>query len=87
MLMRVFGLFLVPLTLLIAPLAFGAEASHDRLDLTSKLGRACLDTHLHCCLCSGDWRGTHSSSEIQAGDSGRRYYLGDDCLGLRAAGL
>ena len=35
MLKRVFALFLVPLTLIVAPLAFGAEAGHDRLDLTS----------------------------------------------------
>lgn len=35
MLKRVFALFLVPLTLIVAPLAFGAEVGHDRLDLTS----------------------------------------------------
>ena len=32
---RVLPLFLLPLFALIAPLAFGAEAGHDRLDLTS----------------------------------------------------
>ena len=47
MLMRVLGLFLVPLTLLIAPLAFGAEASHDRLDLTSSwVGLASIFTFI-----------------------------------------
>ena len=47
MLMRVLGLFLVTLTLLIAPLAFGAEASHDRLDLTSSwVGLASIFTFI-----------------------------------------
>ena len=85
MLKRVFALFLVPLTLIVAPLAFGAEAGHDRLDLTSSwVGLASILTFVAAYALV---IGVYPPAKIQAGNLSGRDNLGDDRVRLRTTRL